>query len=418
MGSFWRRPKWYASIDGIPSPGYYLSFVAAIVLLVLNEMHGDRLGSVLWASLQSLDFFRFWRERDIARRGCVGHILFQSHRLGLATRGITWGVGSLVFGGKPFASVYFAAALGVSCLYCINERLVNKIVFFIPLLVVASLASVVTSKMHESVCIGIIAGCSLSAVFFCGKAYAEIRALNMVKDLPAYRHFSGTDFFDAASAALAHDLRQPIAAARFILNDTKSCVHDEKIISALHRLDCTIESISTTVEHSFLCAQSNTSAVEQRYQVVNIADVLERVFSEMEVIAAQRHVDFRVRYSDHCIMSDPAMLYRIIQNLVSNALKCVSTGGVLLSVRGRRDGRILLQVFDTGPGMPKYQIDRLAMVHPKRRVKRTGGLGLDIVRNFSAALNIQIAVRISENRGSTVSLYIPSIPERVNRAGI
>ncbi|SAL06282.1 integral membrane sensor hybrid histidine kinase [Caballeronia calidae] len=205
-------------------------------------------------------------------------------------------------------------------------------------------------------------------------------------------------------AALAHDLRQPIAAAKLILWDARASAQDEGALRALQRLDQTMELMATMVEHVLRCTQSNAGALDSRWRVTNVAEVLERVFGEMEVLALQRRVDFRLRCSDQYIVSDAAILYRIVQNLVSNALACVHDGGVLLSVRTRGPDDILVQIFDTGPGMSEQHVKRLTGSEQPVGARRAAGLGLDIVNDFCAALGIRVQVKTVSNQGSVVSL--------------
>ncbi|EEF26147.1 sensory transduction histidine kinase, putative [Ricinus communis] len=207
------------------------------------------------------------------------------------------------------------------------------------------------------------------------------------------------------SAALAHDLRQPLAAAKFMLDEAKEQASETALVNVLEKLDSTMDSMAQTVEQSLSVARSDSQACNTH--CVNVAEIFERVFREAEVLAVQNGLELRVRATDMEVHTDPALLYRVLLNLVVNALHCSKSGGVLLAARRRRKG-MLLQVFDTGPGLPELLARKLTdTTSGDRNADDSGRLGLLIVRSFCALLDISVSVRRKAGRGSTISLLVP-----------
>jgi len=108
------------------------------------------------------------------------------------------------------------------------------------------------------------------------------------------------------------------------------------------------------------------------------------------------------------VRSDPVYLKRILQNLVSNALRYTQSGRVLLGAR--RQGRTLrLEVWDTGPGIPP---DKQAEIFKEfTRLNPSGesgmGLGLAIVEQACALLGHPLGLRSQPGRGTVFSVTLP-----------
>jgi CheY-like chemotaxis protein len=121
------------------------------------------------------------------------------------------------------------------------------------------------------------------------------------------------------------------------------------------------------------------------------------------------------------VESDPALLPRILRNLVGNALRYTPAGGVVVGTR-RVGERIAIDVCDTGPGIPPenrerifdefFRIDALAEVPQSGRGT---GLGLAIVKRFAALLGHDVGVASRPGRGARFRVLCPSATRSSNR---
>ena len=110
------------------------------------------------------------------------------------------------------------------------------------------------------------------------------------------------------------------------------------------------------------------------------------------------------------------MLARILNNLVSNALRYTREGGVLVGVRHAPAGRVRIDVWDTGSGIKQedqqrvfdefYQVGRTEEGDAERR--RGMGLGLSTVRRLSELIDCQVRLLSRPGRGTVVSLELPA----------
>jgi signal transduction histidine kinase len=113
---------------------------------------------------------------------------------------------------------------------------------------------------------------------------------------------------------------------------------------------------------------------------------------------------------------DPAQVSQIVLNLLTNAVQAMSeSGGGTLSVRARigEADRLLLEISDTGPGIPPERLQRI--FEPLFTTKARGlGLGLWVSRTLAEANNADIRVSSTEGAGSTFTLDLPAqVPSRL-----
>ncbi|MCI0407646.1 MAG: ATP-binding protein, partial [Acidobacteria bacterium] len=147
-----------------------------------------------------------------------------------------------------------------------------------------------------------------------------------------------------------------------------------------------------------------------------IRSLLERMHNDFEEQARCKGLILRVRPCTHAIRSDPALLERIIHNLIANAVEQTSSGGVLLGCRHRRT-KLRLEVWDTGPGIPPdklqgifaefYQLDKSA------RPQRGLGLGLSIVNRLAQLLGHRLDVRSRPGKGSVFAVEVPVVKKGI-----
>jgi CheY-like chemotaxis protein/anti-sigma regulatory factor (Ser/Thr protein kinase) len=111
------------------------------------------------------------------------------------------------------------------------------------------------------------------------------------------------------------------------------------------------------------------------------------------------------------VRSDAVLLERIVRNLITNALRYTPAGRVLVAAR-RRGRSVVLQVWDTGIGIPSQERERIfeefyQTGNPERNSRKGLGLGLSIVRRLAQLLDAPVALRSRPGRGSCFSVTLP-----------
>ena len=132
--------------------------------------------------------------------------------------------------------------------------------------------------------------------------------------------------------------------------------------------------------------------------------MLAELAESFKPFAERKGLRLSVRCPDVTVASDVVLLQRILQNLVSNAVRYTSTGGIVLAAR-RRSGGVRVEVTDTGCGIAAEECD-LVFDEFFRGGARTGsgeepglGLGLSIVRRMAVALDYPLRLRSRVGHG-------------------
>jgi signal transduction histidine kinase len=218
-------------------------------------------------------------------------------------------------------------------------------------------------------------------------------------------------------AAAVHDLMQPLNAARMFANAARARLTSAADREVLEGIDSALEAedeiLSTLLDISRL--ESGTFEVHERDFALET--LLETLGREFGILARARGIDLRVAHCTAVVHSDEALLRRILQNYLSNALRYCRRGRVLMGCR--RAGRALrIEVWDTGPGIAREHYRRIFLEFQRldtggQSSERGAGLGLAIVERIAKRLGHRTGLRSWIGRGSVFSVEVPL----VNAAG-
>ncbi|HWU19303.1 MAG TPA: hybrid sensor histidine kinase/response regulator [Devosia sp.] len=213
-------------------------------------------------------------------------------------------------------------------------------------------------------------------------------------------------------AAASHDLLQPLNAARLY---TSTLIEQAKS-TAFAELANSIEASLTAVEDIMSAlldiSRIDSGAVRPAPTPVSARDLLKRIEVEFGPMARERAITLRIVNTQAMVLADRMLVGRIVQNLVSNAVKYTPSGGkVLVGVR-RRGNRFRIDVIDTGIGFNKDQhklvFAEFSRLERGARMAQGLGLGLSIVQRLVAALGLTLELDSQEGKGSRFSLFLPA----------
>lgn len=212
-------------------------------------------------------------------------------------------------------------------------------------------------------------------------------------------------------AETLHDLRQPLSAARLFNATLQSCTpHD------LRALTDGVEN-SLVVAEELLESLLDIARIDAGAYLVHAArfpvgPMLESLQQQFEPLARQRGIAFKVRGTRAIAFSDARLLRRVLQNLISNALRYTRSGQVIVGVRMRTRTTLELQVCDTGRGIaPENQdsiFEEFRCLDPPSPWGEQGlGLGLSICKRIASSLGAQLTLRSVPERGSVFGIRVP-----------
>ncbi len=218
-------------------------------------------------------------------------------------------------------------------------------------------------------------------------------------------------------AAASHDILQPLNAARLYatsLVERKRRGEDGRLI---RNIDVSLEAVEDILNALLDISRLDTGAMKPELSVFAIDDLLRQLAREFEPLAKDKGLAFLVQSSRLHVRSDRRLLRRVLQNLLSNAIKYTETGEVLLGCR-RRAGQLVIEVHDTGPGIPRSKQSLIFKEFQRLSSNSAGtrglGLGLSIVERIGRVLDHSIGLQSRPGRGSVFSVSLP-IAEPVAR---
>jgi two-component system, chemotaxis family, CheB/CheR fusion protein len=212
-------------------------------------------------------------------------------------------------------------------------------------------------------------------------------------------------------AVASHDLRQPLQTLALLQGLLAKMVEGEKAQKTVARLDETLASMSGMLNTLLDINQIEAGAIQPHIVMFPVNDLLNRLRDEFTYHAQSRGLTLRAMPCSLSINSDPRLLEQMLRNLLSNALKFTERGDVLLGCR-RRAGGLRIEVWDTGVGIPRTELDAVfdeyhQLENGARERSRGLGLGLSIVKRVGDLLNHKVRVRSQLGKGSVFSVEVP-----------
>lgn len=211
-------------------------------------------------------------------------------------------------------------------------------------------------------------------------------------------------------AAAVHDLLQPLNAARMFLSALRSRVDDPESVRIAERIDSALSAQDAILNSLLDISRMESGALPTRIADVPLAPLLDALSAEFGILAENRGLRLRRVATRAVVRTDEALLRRILQNFLSNAIRYTPEGRILLGCRRVPEG-LRIEVHDQGPGIPESL--RAEVFEEFRRLDdgvaddRGAGLGLAIVERLGRLLGHCIGLRSRLGIGSVFSVTVP-----------
>lgn len=237
------------------------------------------------------------------------------------------------------------------------------------------------------------------------KVAERTRQLSEANALLAQATQSKTRFLAAAS----HDLIQPLNAARLFASALGEEVSGQAALERLVAdLDGSIVAADRLIRVLLEISKLDSGGVVPRPEPVALDQLFEDVTREFTLQAQAKGLKLRRARTSVWVMADRALLTACLRNLLSNAVRYTTRGGVLIGVR-RRGGEAVIAIHDTGRGIAPEDIERIFGEFERgASTDREGlGLGLAIVRRAARLLEVEVETTSTPGRGSRFALALP-----------
>ena len=207
-------------------------------------------------------------------------------------------------------------------------------------------------------------------------------------------------------AAASHDLRQPLQTLRLLhgaLEQQHPDGEGQKIIAGIgHSIDTMSSMLSSLLDINRL----ETGHLRPSKSDFAVNEIFNSAAADLLRPLEEKGLQWRVVPSDLVVRSDKRMLEEMIRNLLSNAIRYTDRGKILLGCR-RAAGKVRIEVWDTGIGVPGDQLPHIFEEYYCDAERGGFGLGLAIVRRLGEILDHRVDVRSTPGKGTGFSIEVP-----------
>ncbi len=212
-------------------------------------------------------------------------------------------------------------------------------------------------------------------------------------------------------AAASHDIRQPMHAQHLLLGELSARLDKPEDRAIVDLLRQSMVSMRTLLDGLLEVSRLDAGSIEVHKRDFDLLPLIHRLEHEFKSLMQEKGLIFRVARCQVTVHSDPALLERILRNLLHNAIRYTTDGAVMLACR-RRGAGVAIEIRDSGPGIPsslhEQIFEEFYQLGNKARQRTAGqGLGLSIVRRLVDLLGHRLALRSAPDQGSTFSLWLP-----------
>jgi signal transduction histidine kinase/ActR/RegA family two-component response regulator len=343
--------------------------------------------------------------------------------------GIIWGIGAIMMVApdnleQQLLVILVIGVLGAGSVLAFGSYLPAYFLFAFPMIV--PLTFFILWRAHEAAEIRYGVG-ALSTLFLgvftimarsFNASYAEalrlrFENLDLAEDLRRRNELVEQANLDKSRflAAASHDLRQPIHALGLFVGALRAIALPPEGLRLVEQIEASTAAMDGLFSSLLDISRLDAGVVEARRQSFAIQPLLDRICRDHAEEAKAKSIWLKTPGCSVIVRTDPVLMERILRNLVANAVRYTERGGVLVGCRRRAD-TIRVEVWDTGPGIPHAQQEKVFQEyfqlgnHERDRAKGLG-LGLAIVRRLTNLLNSELALRSLPGRGSCFSVSMP-----------
>nr|WP_156315111.1 PAS domain-containing hybrid sensor histidine kinase/response regulator [Mesorhizobium japonicum] len=211
-------------------------------------------------------------------------------------------------------------------------------------------------------------------------------------------------------AAAGHDILQPLNAARLYCSSLIEKAGKGPAGKAAVNIESSLESVETILGAVLDISRLDAGAMKPDDTAFNLDGLLRQIGNDFRPMAAEKKLGLTIMPSSLTVVTDRNLLRRLIQNLVSNAIKYTRRGRILVGVR-RRDELAEIQVIDTGIGIAGEKLN--TVFHEFTRLDEGAreaeglGLGLSIVDRIARVLRLEIRIFSNPGKGTRFSVILP-----------
>jgi Na+/proline symporter/signal transduction histidine kinase len=238
---------------------------------------------------------------------------------------------------------------------------------------------------------------------------AQLEIANIALDGARQEAEKANDSKSKFLAAAGHDLMQPFNAASLFASLIKEKAPNQDIADMSHNLIQSLNNAEELLSTLLDMTRLDSGVLTTNIQDFKLSELLTPLVKEFTILAQRKGIILKYVPSSCFVTSDKKLLRRVLQNLISNAVRYTESGKILI-VAKRQNQHIKIRVYDTGKGIAKDQQKEIFKEFnqlDKQNNNQGLGLGLTIVERISALLHHSVEVQSTVNQGSCFEITVP-----------
>ncbi|MBH1987551.1 MAG: response regulator [Burkholderiales bacterium] len=218
-------------------------------------------------------------------------------------------------------------------------------------------------------------------------------------------------------ASASHDLRQPLHAAGLYLGALSRAGLSDRQAHLARQVMVANEAANEMLNTLLDFSKVDAGVIKPQSRSFALQPMCHKLERELAPLAESKGLAFRLRDTRLVAQGDPALVEMIVRNLLVNAVRYTERGAVLIGCR-RRGKRVVIEVWDTGIGIPEEQHRQVfrefhQLGNPERDRRKGLGLGLAIVDGLARAMGVEVSLASRPGRGSVFRLALPLSDEAI-----
>ena len=209
-------------------------------------------------------------------------------------------------------------------------------------------------------------------------------------------------------AAASHDLRQPMQALSMYASVLEQRLSDAGTQRVVHGIKLSVTNLEQMFDSLLDISKIESGVIKPNIVAFPLMPLIEQVVEAERALAAHKNLELRAVPTSASVKSDPALLERMLKNLVTNAIRYTQRGKIIIGCRRQCGGWLRLDVVDSGIGIALEEQERIFDEYYQLSGNSAQGLGLGlpIVKSLGELLGHKVGVKSAPGRGSVFSIEI------------
>lgn len=237
----------------------------------------------------------------------------------------------------------------------------------------------------------------------------QLQTANLALDEARQEAEKANDSKSKFLAAAGHDLMQPFNAASLFASLIKEKAPNQEIAEMSQNLIQSLTNAEELLSTLLDMTRLDSGILSTNIKHFKLNDLLSPLVKEFAILATRKGIQLRYVACSYIIQSDKKLLRRILQNLISNAVRYTDQGKILVGAK-RHNQQLKIRIYDTGKGIASNQQKAIFEEFNQLEQHKNNqglGLGLTIVERISALLHHSIEVKSVVNQGSCFEITVP-----------